>query len=698
MKTFVSKKTIFIIAITCLFFLSLGGYFVSSVYAQKEDSIIITVDSEEYNLYDLPNGVEGKTYPVFDFSAVTENGLIVNDLRVYVYNPDSILLPIIDGRFSTDKTGDYRIVYVAEQDDLFESFETNVTVVSKEEYVVPTYTFSESILSNTYTGNAVYVYNGQVDGGIGNLKSQVEVFYNGDFECGDIKTYEINDGFYFIPMVSGQYVLKSVVEDIVSKIETGEKIITVVDDVKPNLQEPSISLIAHVGEKIVFPTVESILYYNGEVVYLPVKVFVNDTDITEDMCFTPELEGKYIVKYVCENPFSTLNKDETTVEKTYEVTVVKLQSEGSKPVYATKYMYLQNFTGAYDKDMRMFILSADGENDSAKMQFKTPIHADFLAIKLGVVGGNNNFEKISVTFTDSKNGSEKIELSFKQNVNGKIDAYLNGKFTIELDHSFAYENLSIIDIIYNPTTKTFIEDGGKKQIGVATESVDGGVFNGFSSNKAYISVDLDGVTGDSKIKLFEIAGQTITSHTYDNSTPFIVSGNFTRSAIVEYGSIAVMPRFEVFDLYDDKVDLRIEVVSPKTNAVSVVEETNNYKILVDEYGKYSVTYYATDSSGNETKLIAAIYVYDRTAPTITAVQLPTEVKLDDTLSLPNAVIKDNVTEECVSWIYVTRDDYQKYTVENNSYKFEKTGVYTIKYGAMDNDGNYTIVEYIIVCK
>lgn len=702
MKNNIVKRKIAAVVLAFVASLCLLCAATTKVNAAGTTEIAITVDAGGRNAFDLPDGVVGKTYPVFEYSATINGGTEVEDVEIFVQDPDSKYVKIVDDRFATDKVGEYTVTYVATYGNAYETYQYNVNVIAESDYSAPYYDFGDAIASSGKTGYKIAVPDGEVKGGLekDKITSAIKIVYRGEYENVKTEISDFGEGKFFTPEASGTYVVTCELTDVLGDVAPSTHEITVTDSKTPITDEPSFALIGHVGEKMTFPTVNSKLYVSGKVVYMPVKVYFGDTDITSDMSFTPEKAGDFTVKYQSDNVFDSSAQP---CVKTYTVKVVDTTK---KSTYATRFMYTDGFVGEYrtgheSLENRVYVLTADGSQTSATMQFKTPVYTQFLKIKAGTEQTLNNFTQLNVSFVDSIDGNQRVNLTFKANSEGTVDAYINGKYSSTLGLSFNVNDTSkksTFELSFDSSDNSVYEATSKQTVGIIKTYANGDGFKGFSSDRAYISVGYEGISAECQLKIYEIAGQKITSSMTDNSSPLIVSGGYTDSSIFELGATVVLPDFTVFDLYDTDVTLSVTITATSGSPVSTNKTADGFELTLNEYGKYNVHFTAKDSSGNSTTKKTVIYVYDRTAPSITAPKLPSTVKVGEKLSLPAATIVDNVSEECTVWIYVTDEDFYRTTVENNEYTFTKAGTYLVKYGAMDEDGNLTVVEYTIICK
>ena len=163
------------------------------------------------------------------------------------------------------------------------------------------YTISEQIVSNAFTGERVYLPEGYMtyDKKFGNPNLNVKVFLNYDNTetCRELTYYDFGKP-YFLPRISGIYTIEYSITNILGEEEKTVKTkqIVVEDKNEPIIEEPSLPLVAHVGEQIVFPEVESIEYSNGDIYFLPTTVYVNG-EVCENRKYTPSQSGSISVYY-----------------------------------------------------------------------------------------------------------------------------------------------------------------------------------------------------------------------------------------------------------------------------------------------------------------------------------------------------------------------------------------------------------------
>ena len=669
---------------------SLGVAFLPNVVNAKDvTNIKLTVDAEGYNVYDLPNGVQGRTYPVFDCYATDNNGQNVANVQTLVYDPDGELVSVIDDRFATEKVGLYKVEYTVSANGVQASFTAKVNVVNQSSYTEITYTVSDKIETEGYTGSKVFLYDAEPSGGSGVIDVDMNIVYAGDYTVDTVQVYDYKDVKYFIPISEGSYTLKYTLTDVTGVPKVVEKAIVITDSGMPIINTPSFPSVYEVNETISFPRVQSVVYVNGKSVYLPVKITVNNADVSKDAQFTPTTAGEYIVKYISVNPFD--NSQQSEIVFTIQVLNKKAASD---PIVNTKF-YLDGFTTSYrgksdTLEEYVYLLTADGSQQHAELKFKNKIPAKFLFMSLGVENTLYDYTSIGVRFTDSINGDHYIDITLKKIGDGsKMEVYHKDAVVGEIDTQ------SRLGISYDYLTSSF----SCTDTATFSPSVyeNGDKFDGFESGFANFSLTVNGIYGQSQLKLYEIAGVKITNVSIDNASPAIVMGTFTSVYNTDIGRELIVPKLDTFDLLSEIVTLSLTITSPSGKEYSVNNMTEDYLFTPNEYGSYLIEYVAKDQANKVKSLKGTINVLDRIPPEITVEEIG-NVKVGDIVTFPKATVVDNNDALYFEWVSVQYDSYIKVMAEDYTWEFKVAGTYIIEYGASDIDGNYTVYKYEITCE
>ncbi len=711
MRITIIKKIYLILFAIVLCCLATTIVFVVSANSLKEKTeIFISVNTMSYSEDELPEGVVGKTYPIFDCQAVDENGEAVINIDILVYNPEGDFVPITCNRFETKTKGKYTIVYNATKDTAESTVELWVNVISENEYKIPYYEFNSEIVDFANTGTQIALPNGNYGGGNGKVDVRAEIIYDGLYDCPhtEIENYGLYD--FFKPVVEGTYTLKYTLTDILNEKITAEKSIIVEDSEKPIIREPSLALSGIVGKEMCFEHTEGVVYAEGKKVYVPVKTFVNDCEITTNMTYTPDSAGVYIVKYEATN---TLIGGATS-SLIYEVSVTDTVANKQAGLpFINNYLYLDGLDGKWRElpdntpseegiEYDVYLLKANGTKQSVNAQFGTAIPTKYAGLSFGVDTKTSSFDSISIRFTDSNNGEKVVTIALKKN-DKKVDVYVNGHYKITLSKSLVYPSTnedSSFSFSIDSVTGILKEVSTSVEICKLTSYDNGTKFDGFESGLFYLNISADNVNDDFALKLYELCSQHINGATSDRGKPFLLTpSNFTQFFSTEYNKQFTVPAFSAFDLFDTNVNVNVKIIAPNNGLVyDGTISSEGYTFVPTQYGNYNLIYEVSDSVGNVREVKCVITVIDREAPTITQTSIPSNVKVGDTLELSAVNASDNSNKSVITWIYVTYDNYQRITIIDGRYKFEKAGTYLIKYGAEDQDGNFTVLTYTVICE
>lgn len=677
---------------------SVSAVCVSTVRASAAENVVLSVDTMGFGRSELPNGYAGKTYPVFAFTATDGNGRQVADAQATVFDPSGNVLPVKNGRFDTEAEGEYTIEYLARKGSDVATDSLQINVLSASAYSAPTYTVNEDIVDVADTGNVIFLPEGTLNGE--NVTLNVSVEYDGLYAC-DPQIEERAETAYFTPEAEGDYIITYTLTDFVGGRVEAEKVITVFDSDVPVLRVPSVSKVAHVGEESKYPIAEAVLYRDGAKIYVPVKTSVGNTDITESMTYTPTEAGTYTVKYTAANVY-----DKEKVSVSEQVVTVYGEDEADS-MYAARYFAFNNMQMGYrtesdGKENFVATLSAVAAGESSGFHFKTPLRQEYLSVLLGADGADSAFGAVQICFTDSKYSDERISIVLRENAEKRIDVFVNGNKVTEWNKTFTGEaeeySQSSFTVGYDAVKRSLVDENGETIISLSAYE-NGKVFRGFTSGSAYLSVEMQDVTEESAMKLYRIAGQTISDAPADTLDPLLIyRDGFMRIQNADIGETVTIGNIEAFDLFSPAPTLTATVTSPSGKKVYNGDIRSNVSFTAEEYGVYYVEYAARDSAGRERSIRAVVQVIDRIAPEIKIGKYLGDVKQGEEYTLSAAEFTDNYSETITGWISVSYENSAEEFVQNGKYTFKKAGVYTVTYGATDAAGNRTLVSYTVNCK
>lgn len=684
-------------------------------------SIDIILEVGDYELSNMPNSIEGETYPIFDYSATDNLGNNVDDISVLVYfdedgktnigsTADDKLVLISEGRFITDKEGVYVIEYVARKGRVSERERIYVKALAKEQYVAPQYFINENIPSSVEVGDKVFLLEGTLieDVRYGKTNVTTKIIYEGQYSVQQIDVYKNEkDLDFFIPKVSGKYKICYSLENILgeNKIISFEKEIDAKDVESPKIDMPVFDKVYFVGETVKFPTTQAIEYKGGEIYYVPVKVFVNNEEITSSMEYTFLSNGIYEIRYEAQNIFT---ENKSVIKQNVVVNDLSVSAE---EMFVSKYLYVEGFEEVYIKDSLEYennvftLISPNEKREDTYVEFKRPILESMLNVSVGVETLKCNFEQLYVRFIDSENFDEQIEISFSEKIekgvrtvlkylNGKEVGAFNGKVFSGAGSVYSHTTFSLE---YNKEDYTIIDDDGKKVFDL-TSYFGGEVFKGFSSGKAYVQIGIKNNYEQSQIKLYSLAGTAISDSDKDKSKPvFLITDQTPQHIVAEYGEQVNIYKMPTFDLFDENV--RVDVKITKTNGEVIVERTmeGDYLYKINSYDDLVIKYTAIDFAGNKREKKINLTVIDRVSPKVIVPQIASGYKVGQTLNVSDIVYTDNSGAECVVSCYIVEPSGDNQWLKDKVYTFKTKGEYKLNICVFDNDGNSTCIEFDIVC-
>lgn len=671
---------------------------VPSTNANAATGITLSVDTLGYARSELPQGYAGKSYPVFAYTATDADGAPVANADVTVFDPSGKMLPLKNDRFDTAVEGKYKMEYTARKDSVFAQDTIEITVLGASAYTAPTYAINADIKGSVLTGENVLLPEGVMTGE--GAKADVSVTYAGDYTC-EPQILGGDGAVYFVPEAAGTYTLKYEITDFVGGTNTATKTITVTDSELPILRVPSVSKVAHVGAASKYPIAEAILYRNGEKIYVPVKTFVNDTDITQSMMFAPTQAGTYTVKYSAANIYDAQKVAES------EHTVTVYGDAEPSDAYANRFFAFDNMTMTYrnevqDKESFVTVLTAVAQGNKATFDFKNPIREEFLSVALGAEGKANSFGSLNIRFVDSKHADESICITLKENDDKKVEVSLNGKKVADWNKTFTGDiddyTQSSFTVRYDAATKSLLDEDGAVIAPIAAYE-NGTVFRGFTSKSAYLQMEMAQVTQSSQVKLYRIAGQTISDAPADTLTPMLIyRDGYMRTQNADMGETVTVGHIGVFDLFDIAPTIKATVTSPSGKQIYSGDITSDYSFEITEYGTYSVEYVGCDASGREQTVRAIVQVIDRIAPEIKIKDYVSKVTKNTEYTFAEAEVSDNYSKDVTTWISVSYNGGAAEYATDGKYTFRKAGAYTITYGAEDAAGNRTFASYTVKCE
>ena len=674
----------------------LGTDLASGVFLD-EDKPVITVN----NPYDtMPEGKVGSGYPV---PTATAYDLYSGDCKVtasvwYNYQGETpVMMDMVDGKFMPRYVGYYAIVYKA-VDAFGNEAEETVWVHVGGEYEALSVSYDETqTVDSAYVGEKVSVAPYTVSGGSG--ATAVKVYaVNGNTKL------EADKGF--VPETEGTWTVRYEATDFIGNTATVEYTISVERNSKPILaEEVQMPKIFLSGYQSVLPKVYAKDYSGATMVEKLCDVTVTDKNGEKTYkagdTFVPVVNANgdgVTLAYSCEG----------VVYQTATIPAVQAYLNLGTDAEPDYLLYdVQNYfhgTGlSYQKTNTGVVVSAAEAGDKSFL-FANTLIGEGITIDMRTIPAQTDFEEIEFVFTDAENYENEIALRLVNR--GNYIDFIVGDKSVKLETSFASGNEETLLIQYY---------GGVASVGktslTVSETTLGNPFAGFN-DKVYMQVNLKGGKMGSAVKFYGLCGNRFTTDPFDMGTPYYtVKGSYGGNR--DYNSYYTLPAVCFGDVIDPNLKITMSVTDPNGKvvkdvnglALENVEINCEYTIYLNQYGKYSVNYKATESTafvqdGQSGSFNYALTVADKTGPTIRLTSdYVKEAKVGDVLVIPTFTVTDDLTaaEDIVVFKMVINPNGRliPLTDKANAIECMYAGVYEFRITAKDATGNMTMISVFV---
>lgn len=330
--------------------------------------------------------------------------------------------------------------------------------------------------------------------------------------------------------------------------------------------------------------------------------------------------------------------------------------------------------------------------NEATFSFNKVLAADGFALGFNSMKGNT-LQKVEVILTDSENADEKVAFTiFRMNAANSTARCSNSDKTMIISGSLYSENDANMIVGYDVKNRYFTDNA--TYTAQILESLDGTMFSGFSSNKVNLTVRLTGAKG-SVFRLKEINMQRFgTTYAEDSTAPGVTIVNPLQYVMLD--SVVTLPQAFAMDVLAERATMTMTVTDPDGEELTALDGTKltrvvpnkDYQIKIEKRGYYRIAYQATDGTNKTRTLATQFSVLDQTKPVIKVEEIPTTIKVGDTITLPKVTVMDNVSakDKVNTWIDVKYPDGHM-KIEKKEFKATQEGVYFITYFALDEAGN-----------
>ena len=671
-------------AATCKFAIStINGN--SQLTDRDQSGPIISVNTG-YAQDALPVAQVGNPYPIFPATAIDGcDGNVEVTAAVYYENAagSRTEVAIEDGKFTPSEEGAYVIEYTAQdRSDNVSTAYLRVTAAVGEGLKVTL----QGGISETDIGVPVQVLSGiDYTGASGNVSYRITAKNTATGEQVEIdpQTYS------FVPMAEGDWEIAVTVQDYVS-------VVVSTFTLKANrTSQPQVYDTVGVPDYFVqgatyqLPVLYGYDFSSGKGVLTAMDVYVTESGSGETAVangkYTPANAGTVTVTY-------RLTVDGKTCEKSYTATVVKV-----KTVLNTVNLgkYFVDPTGAATSSAASSKITYTFKKDT-KLDFVNFVQVKQMSFAFQT-GTQKAYNKISVYLTDIITGKQ-VKLTYNRTSDGATFSVNDGApvaLTTAFDSAFT--------LTFSGETGIVIPESGK-EIHIKT-FLDGSEFTGFTDSVARFTVDLAGVTGSSQFVVQTLNAQKMSSATKDSVAPQFFADSL--SGTFKKGYVLHLSGAFVYDVLDPIATVTLKVTDPDGTVVTdengialngTQDASQNTAFTLDKIGTYTIFYSAVDGKKNTGRHIYTITVTDGEGPTITLLDHTTSVKPGETVTVAGTQVQDNITANCTVVSYVFDPEGVNIPVTNGTFEATVQGVYTVRYMALDGDGNYAFASYQVTAK
>ncbi|MBR2375356.1 MAG: hypothetical protein IKA88_03615 [Clostridia bacterium] len=652
----------------------------------------IQVDYEGYE-QELPQAVVGKPYKLFYAQAADNlDGFITAKTRVYrnYYMVDRINVSSDGKMFTPTEVGTYYVEYSA-----IDRFGNTAKKVLEVQAVAETdevaITFDDGV-KNGYAGTLIGLPDVYATGGTGKLSISKTIAIGG-------KAYEIKDNA-FRPLDAGEYIYTVTATDYVGQSQTEMYTIVVTAGDSPVFIDPTaVPKYFLVGKTYVLPVIDAYDYSDLSGRAVKTKIYAvqggQETEITNG--YTPMQEGDVTIVYKADN-----GKAVATIS--YAAKTVQVD-DGLGNIDMAKYFDVENMSMTKHDDHMVF----SATDNRASATYIMPMSRYTSTLEFLVKNEQAGFDKLNIYYYNYYDASKFVKLTYENIGGGNLTFYVNDSKELATSLSFAFNG------IYNELTINAKKGIVKADSRLGTKVTLNTYYDGtpldtdLENCMSYFKMELEGVKSDSAVQFRIIGGQLMSSSPYDIQEPVVLLAEQQVGDLSINSEIVLQPAC-AYDLLDPNVSAYVSVLDVNGNPLTSMDGVlmrnvsvrQSYRLKFEQYGKFRVMYSAMDSWGNMNTVVGfTINVIYESAPVITLEDdVIQEITLGEEVYLPKMTVTDNCEGAINAFVYVVTSKGNYYTITQemmevgtDGFAPKYTGVYYVRYVAVDANGNMTIKQY-----
>ena len=664
----------------------------------------VLVNYGEYTEETIPHSIVGKPYPVFEATARSPYaGTLPVHTRVFAnYGKENAYeLLIKDGVFTPAEQGDYSIVYEAR--DNYGQIGRKVVALTTEENPEEMVITRGDAVSTGVAGHPVSVSAPVVDKSVGNAKVVATYVVDGGEDA------TVIEGGAFIPQRAGTYTITLTATDFVGREKTLSYDIVVEAGTKPVFEKEPVLPIAFIaGCEYVLPKVSAYNYTDGSGSPVDVTIWAesktSSAEIKGNRKYTPTASknGEIVtIKYV-----ATISSGTEEIKREIPVILPKDEEDNLR---LERFLMKQGegITSIVPAEKYTTVSFADSDSS---VTWATPVLASGLNIEFSSADSRVAYNGVSIQLVDSENPEQAIVVSYVRAEKG-TEVYINRNFADKYEAAQSFVNVEEKFLLSYVAGSTAIQfDPYNKEKVVVEKTVYGKPFTGFDSGKVYVTFQMDGVTRATKMNIVSISAQQVNDAYMDRLGPRIaMTGSY--GGTFNLGEKMTLCAGIAVDAIDPSTKCFLTVTNPD-GSYAVTDDNVVLKNVVGEKeyvftllqnGKYRVSYESVDMFGNKAvKFSYVISVADIEKPVITVhKKVATTGKVGQAIGVPKFSVEDNLSSAeaitCGVMIFTpSGNSHMIHLEDNDGFIPSRAGKYVLRYFAFDAEGNYTVVDYVIM--
>ena len=642
-----------------------------------EDKPVVTIDDEYQS--GMPKGLKGYSYTIPKATAYDAYASEC-DVKVsvmYNYGTDgSVSVPVIDGKFATDKVGTYGIIYDA-YDKVGNHTREVRTVVAYETTPDIVFDLPADAARSAKSGERIEIPALDADaisGGSG--KKTVDTFIEKDG-----KREAVSGSFRATE--TGVYKVIYRVTDYVGKTAENFYEITVTENDRPVLENDYDVYPVYIsGGEYVLPSYYAFVTKNGKLEKQLCSVKVEDGNGARTYT-----AGDKVTVDVKNNgdkiKFSVICNDLTLAVHESTGITAWVREEAGRRFHLENYLAGDGFT--VEKTSDGMILSATG--DAMRFTFANALSSRYLTARVGGIRGSDKNKTIQFRIFDAVDKNSGLSFALGGNEVAFVE-YAGVRYELP---NVTFDENGVFEIEYTENT-----------LKVNGTEIPLGDFTGFEREKVFFAAEYSNYGNDAGLTFVSVGNCNFNTAQTDRFAPIIIS-QYEIGGVREIGSEYVLHAPVAYDVYSPNIDYYLMVTAPDGSFVTAkngvvlnnADPTVDYVIVLDAIGEYKVEYVIAESAtfvsrSNPSSLNYTLTIIDEDAPEIVwKGKFATELTVGDIFVVPDYEVSDNCSsaEKIIVRVFVETPANQLIMLPGNSIRMTHEGEYEIRVMVVDEAGN-----------